>query len=84
MQLKSESTHELRKKHHAIKRLVKAAQSAKSLVELLQNMNVEARTLLEAQAYSETMTAYMHFERQQWQLALDHFATSRYYFEKKT
>ncbi|KAH6584664.1 hypothetical protein BASA50_007422 [Batrachochytrium salamandrivorans] len=82
MQLKADSLSEPRKKHHLIKRLCKAASSAHQLQELCQGETVDSQTSLEIQAYSLRLSAYVKFERQQWQEALDMFASSRSIYEK--
>ncbi|KAI8928088.1 hypothetical protein BC831DRAFT_510286 [Entophlyctis helioformis] len=82
MQLRADSQYEPRKKHHLVKRLVRAAQAAKSLETLCQDPAVDSRSALEAQAYSSLLAAYLAFERQQWQAALDLFVSSRAIYEQ--
>ncbi|KAL2911892.1 signal recognition particle subunit srp68 [Polyrhizophydium stewartii] len=82
MQLKADSQFEPRKKHHLVKRLVRAADAAKQLEQLCQGEDVDSRTSLDTQAYAARLAAFVHFERQQWQAALDLFASSRAIYEK--
>ncbi|KAJ3416761.1 signal recognition particle subunit srp68 [Chytridiales sp. JEL 0842] len=84
MELKRASGDEPRKRHHSVRRLKRAAQAAETLKSLCEGRGeeVDARTLLDVQAYSALMKGYHLFEKQQWQEALDNFATSRTIYEK--
>ncbi|KAJ8323716.1 signal recognition particle subunit srp68 [Batrachochytrium dendrobatidis] len=82
MQLKADSQYEPRKKHHSIKRLCRAVSSANQLHELCQLESIDHQTSLETQAYALRLAAYVHFERQEWQSALDVFASSRSIYDK--
>lgn len=79
MQLKRESAEEPRKKHHLIKRLRKSADISAELESLCAPEGVvDTRTRLDVQAYAALMAAYLVFEQQKWQEALDKFGESRY------
>ncbi|KAG9291736.1 hypothetical protein G9A89_012021 [Geosiphon pyriformis] len=87
MELKRESRSngvDTRKKFHLIKRLKKAVKYAQALEILCstEKGKVDARTVLEAQAYSALMSGFMLFEQQSWQEALDTFAAARTIYEK--
>ncbi|KAJ3039349.1 signal recognition particle subunit srp68, partial [Rhizophlyctis rosea] len=82
MELQKESSSEPRKKHHMIKRLKRAAQTATQLEGLCQDREAETRTQLDVQAYAALMAGYVLFEQQEWQNALDKFATARTIYEK--
>ncbi|KAJ3038273.1 signal recognition particle subunit srp68 [Rhizophlyctis rosea] len=77
MELKRDSTAEPRKKHHLIKRLKRAAQTATKLEGLCQERETETRTQLDVQAYAAFMEGSLLFEQQKWQDAWDKFATAR-------
>ncbi|PKC00576.1 hypothetical protein RhiirA5_505109, partial [Rhizophagus irregularis] len=86
MELKRESrsSGDVRKKHHLIKRLKKAAKCGEQLEKLCSRDSniVDTRTYFEAQAYSALMSGYFLFEKQSWQAALDRFAAARTIYEK--
>jgi signal recognition particle subunit SRP68 len=82
MQLRQLANTEPRKRFHLIKRLKKAAVHAASLAELCQNDICDARTKLEAQAYSAWMKGNVKFELQEWQEALDVFSEARTIYDK--
>ncbi|XP_066594747.1 signal recognition particle subunit SRP68 isoform X2 [Prorops nasuta] len=73
MQLRQESNTERRKKFHLISRLRKAATYSLQLQELIENVNCDARTKLEAQAYVAWMHGSLHFELQLWKKAMENF-----------
>ena len=62
MELKLRANTEPRKKFHMIRKLSKAAKYAEELMKLSEMEIVDARTKLEAQAYSSWMTANLKFE----------------------
>merc|ERR1719507_134417 len=68
MQLKFEMNSEPRKKYHMQNRLRKAKRYAEQLVQLVmaEGAPVDARTKLEAQAYSVWMTGLLNFELSDW------------------
>ncbi|KAJ3330852.1 signal recognition particle subunit srp68 [Blyttiomyces sp. JEL0837] len=82
MELKRESTDEPRKRHHSVKRLRRAAEAAGELEQVCLSKETDPRTALDVQAYASLMSGYFHFERQEWQEALDKFAASRTIYEK--
>ncbi|KAJ3285673.1 signal recognition particle subunit srp68 [Borealophlyctis nickersoniae] len=82
MELKRESTAEPRKRVHLVGRLRKAAQAAGKLENICQEVETEARTALDVQAYAALMEGYVLFEQQQWQAALDKFAAARTIYQK--
>ncbi|KAI8808146.1 hypothetical protein BJ742DRAFT_809857 [Cladochytrium replicatum] len=81
MELKSESAEEPRKKHHLIQKLRRAAQAANELQTVSANV-VDARTMLELQAYAESMEGFVHFEQQKWSEALEKFGAARTIYER--
>ncbi|XP_063980877.1 signal recognition particle subunit SRP68 [Diachasmimorpha longicaudata] len=70
MQLRIEANTESRKKFHLISRLRKAAAYAVQLQELIEKVNCDARTKLEAQAYVAWMQGSLEFECQLWKEAM--------------
>ncbi|KAI8810985.1 hypothetical protein BJ742DRAFT_737116 [Cladochytrium replicatum] len=70
-----------RKKHHLIQKLRRAAQAANELQTVSGNV-VDARTMLELQAYAESMEGYVYFEQQKWNEALENFAAARTIYER--
>ncbi|KAF7989372.1 hypothetical protein HCN44_008046 [Aphidius gifuensis] len=70
MQLRTECNTEPRKKFHLISRLRKASAYALQLQELIENVNCDARTKLEAQAYVAWMQGSLQFELQLWKDAM--------------
>ncbi|XP_057323807.1 signal recognition particle subunit SRP68 [Microplitis mediator] len=70
LQLRIESNTEPRKKFHLISRLRKATTYALQLQELIENVNCDARTKLEAQAYVAWMEGSLQFELQLWKDAM--------------
>ncbi|CAL1682938.1 unnamed protein product [Lasius platythorax] len=71
MQLRQESNTEPRKKFHLISRLKKAATYSVQLQDLIENINCDARTKLEAQAYVAWMNGSLQFELQLWKQAME-------------
>ncbi|XP_012218352.1 signal recognition particle subunit SRP68 [Linepithema humile] len=71
MQLRQESNTEPRKKFHLISRLKKAAIYSLQLQDLIENVNCDARTKLEAQAYVAWMNGSLQFELQLWKQAME-------------
>ncbi|XP_012531397.1 signal recognition particle subunit SRP68 [Monomorium pharaonis] len=71
MQLRQESNTEPRKKFHLISRLKKAAAYSLQLENLIENINCDARTKLEAQAYVAWMNGSLQFELQLWKQAME-------------
>lgn len=68
-----------RKQTHYMARLKKAAKLAQSLEDLCSSKagKVDVRSTLDAQAYSALMSAYVSFEAQEWQKALEKFSAAR-------
>eukprot|EP00118_Oscarella_pearsei_P017162 m.169314 g.169314 ORF g.169314 m.169314 type:complete len:591 (+) comp38984_c0_seq2:48-1820(+) len=73
MQLRQLANTEPRKRFHMARRLKKAAKHAVSLSKLCETGICDARTKLEAQAYSVWMNGNLKFELREWQEALDLF-----------
>ncbi|CAG8715630.1 14644_t:CDS:2, partial [Ambispora leptoticha] len=73
-----------RKRQHLIKRLRKASKYGEILANLCsaEKGKVDARTALDAQAYSALMSGYLLFEKQSWQAAFDKFAAARTIYKK--
>ncbi|KAL0123223.1 hypothetical protein PUN28_007673 [Cardiocondyla obscurior] len=71
MQLRQESNTEPRKKFHLVSRLKKAAVYSLQLQDLIENINCDARTKLEAQAYVAWMNGSLQFELQLWKQAME-------------
>lgn len=82
MQLRTEANTEPRKKFHTIARLRKATKYAEDLDQLCQSEKCDARTKLEAQAYSSWMQATLDFEMENWEEAIEHFQKARTIYEK--
>ncbi|KAG8190077.1 hypothetical protein JTE90_023049 [Oedothorax gibbosus] len=82
MQLKQESNTEPRKKFHLISRLHKATKIAIELEALCESSKCDARTKLEAQAYTAWIKGSLYFELQQWQTAMECFRISQTIYEK--
>lgn len=78
MELKQDTNQEPRKRFHLLRRLSKATKHANELLMLCEECErCDARTRLEAQAYSSWMAGNMKFEQQNWQEALDAFGQSQ-------
>lgn len=82
MQLKQEANTEPRKKFHLISRLRKAVTHALHLEYICQSPLCDARTKLEAQAYSAWMQGTLHFELQEWKLASEKLLLAQTIYEK--
>ncbi|XP_074647585.1 signal recognition particle subunit SRP68-like [Tubulanus polymorphus] len=82
MQLKSEANTEPRKKFHMISRLKKAVSHADDLEKLCKSGRVDARTKLEAQAYSSWMQGTLYFEQENWKLCMELFTKAKTIYEK--
>ncbi|XP_054721035.1 signal recognition particle subunit SRP68-like [Uloborus diversus] len=82
MQLKQEANTETRKKFHLVSRLRKATKIASDLETLCESSKCDARTKLEAQAYSAWIKGSLYFELQQWQSAIECFRISQTIYEK--
>ncbi|KAJ3170488.1 signal recognition particle subunit srp68 [Irineochytrium annulatum] len=88
MQLKRESTQlkreypnsEPRSRHHLVKRLKRASQSAARLESVCRD-TCDPTTSLDIQAYAHVMGGYVLLERQEWSGALDRFAAARTIYE---
>jgi len=83
MELKQEANTEPRKRFHLLRRLHKANKHALQLLKLCEECKrCDARTRLEAQAYSSWMMGNVKFEELKWQEALDAFGQSQTIYEK--
>lgn len=82
MQLKQEANTEPRKKFHLLARLRKAAKHSEKLEKLCESPRVDAKTKLEAQAYTAYLTGMVHFELQEWKLAMEAFNKCKTIYEK--
>ena len=82
MQLKQESNTEPRKKFHLINRLRKAVSHTLHLEYICQSPLCDARTKLEAQAYSAWMQGTLHFELQDWKMASEKLLLAQTIYEK--
>nr|SVE91085.1 EOG090X04NF [Daphnia sinensis] len=82
MQLKQESNTEPRKKFHLIARLRKAVSHTIHLEYICQSPLCDARTKLEAQAYSAWMQGTLFFELQEWKQASEKLVLSQTIYEK--
>ncbi|KAG0207177.1 signal recognition particle subunit srp68 [Mortierella sp. GBA30] len=73
-----------RKQSHYMNRLKKAAKTAEQLETLCSTKygKVDVRSALDAQAYAALMAAYVLFEAQQWQGALEKFSAARAIYDK--
>jgi len=82
MELKLRANTEPRKKFHMIRKLSKASKYSDELNKLCEMERVDARTKLEAQAYSYWMTANLKFEVHDWQTAITFYTQARSIYEK--
>ncbi|KAI8977586.1 hypothetical protein BDF20DRAFT_913901 [Mycotypha africana] len=84
MELKQESANSMdtRYHYHLIKRLKRAAQYAQQLLDLCQQQNVDARSILDVKAYTNVLRGYLSFEQQNFQEALNHFIIASYIYEQ--
>ncbi|XP_069023478.1 signal recognition particle subunit SRP68 [Embiotoca jacksoni] len=82
MQLKQEANTEPRKRFHLMARLRKAAKHSEKLEKLCESSRVDAKTKLEAQAYTAYLTGMVEFELQEWKLAMEAFNKCKTIYEK--
>ncbi|XP_056135873.1 signal recognition particle subunit SRP68 [Lampris incognitus] len=82
MQLKQEANTEPRKRFHLLARLRKAAKHGERLEKLCESPNVDAKTKLEAQAYTAYLTGMVEFELQEWKPAMEAFNKCKTIYEK--
>ncbi|XP_069808817.1 signal recognition particle subunit SRP68 [Dendropsophus ebraccatus] len=82
MQLKMEANTEPRKRFHLLSRLRKAVKHGEELERLCESDRVDAKTKLEAQAYSAYLNGMLQFEQQQWQEAMKAFNKCKTIYEK--
>uniref|UniRef100_A0A1A8L8K9 Signal recognition particle subunit SRP68 n=2 Tax=Nothobranchius TaxID=28779 RepID=A0A1A8L8K9_9TELE len=82
MQLKQEANTEPRKRFHLLARLRKAAKHSEKLEKLCESPCVDAKTKLEAQAYTAYLTGMVEFELQEWKRAMEAFNKCKTIYEK--
>ncbi|KAG7486571.1 signal recognition particle subunit SRP68 [Solea senegalensis] len=82
MQLKQEANTEPRKRFHLMSRLRKAAKHSEKLEKLCESPRVDAKTKLEAQAYTAYLSGMVDFELQEWKLAMEAFNKCKTIYEK--
>uniref|UniRef100_A0A8C4HVN6 Signal recognition particle subunit SRP68 n=1 Tax=Dicentrarchus labrax TaxID=13489 RepID=A0A8C4HVN6_DICLA len=82
MQLKQEANTEPRKRFHLMARLRKAAKHSEKLEKLCESPRVDAKTKLEAQAYTAYLTGMVEFELQEWKRAMEAFNKCKTIYEK--
>lgn len=82
MQLKQEANTEPRKRFHLLSRLRKAAKHSEKLEKLCESPHVDAKTKLEAQAYTAYLTGMVEFELQEWKQAMEAFNKCKTIYEK--
>ncbi|XP_015212256.1 signal recognition particle subunit SRP68 isoform X2 [Lepisosteus oculatus] len=82
MQLKQEANTEPRKRFHLLSRLRKAAKHGEELERLCESPRVDAKTKLEAQAYTSYLTGMLWFELQEWKAAMEAFNKCKTIYEK--
>ncbi|XP_068177425.1 signal recognition particle subunit SRP68 [Antennarius striatus] len=82
MQLKQEANTEPRKRFHVISRLRKAAKHSEKLEKLCESPKVDAKTKLEAQAYTAYLAGTVQFELQEWKPAMEAFNKCKTIYEK--
>uniref|UniRef100_A0A3B4DGH0 Signal recognition particle subunit SRP68 n=1 Tax=Pygocentrus nattereri TaxID=42514 RepID=A0A3B4DGH0_PYGNA len=82
MQLKQEANTEPRKRFHLMARLRKAAKHGEQLERLCESPRVDAKTKLEAQAYTAYLTGMVQFELQEWKAAMEAFNKCKTIYEK--
>ncbi|KFB42638.1 AGAP002183-PA-like protein [Anopheles sinensis] len=81
MQLRQESNTELRKRFHLIEKLRKSCVYALQLQELCASERCDARTKLEAEAYSAWIHGSLHFELKLWQSAAENLKKAQVIYE---
>lgn len=82
MQLKQEANTEPRKRFHLLARLRKAAKHSEKLEKLCESPRVDAKTKLEAQAYTAYLSGMVKFELQEWKRAMEAFNKCKTIYEK--
>ncbi|CAO2646152.1 Signal recognition particle subunit SRP68 [Lemmus lemmus] len=82
MQLKQEANTEPRKRFHLLSRLRKAVKHAEELERLCESSRVDAKTKLEAQAYTAYLSGMLRFEHQEWKAAIEAFNKCKTIYEK--
>ncbi|KAJ0033838.1 hypothetical protein NQD34_000945 [Periophthalmus magnuspinnatus] len=82
MQLKQEANTEPRKRFHLLARLRKAAKHSERLEKLCESPRVDAKTKLEAQAYTAYLLGMVEFELQEWKRAMEAFNKCKTIYEK--
>uniref|UniRef100_A0A4W3GW12 Signal recognition particle subunit SRP68 n=1 Tax=Callorhinchus milii TaxID=7868 RepID=A0A4W3GW12_CALMI len=82
MQLKQEANTEPRKRFHLFSRLKKAVKHGEELERLCESNRVDAKTKLEAQAYTAYLTGMLNFELQEWKRAMEALHTCKTIYEK--
>uniref|UniRef100_A0A8C1CBQ2 Signal recognition particle subunit SRP68 n=1 Tax=Cyprinus carpio carpio TaxID=630221 RepID=A0A8C1CBQ2_CYPCA len=82
MQLKQEANTEPRKRFHLLARLRKAAKHGEQLEKLCESPRVDAKTKLEAQAYTAYLNGMVQFELQEWKSAMESFNKCKTIYEK--
>ncbi|XP_067860481.1 signal recognition particle subunit SRP68 [Heptranchias perlo] len=82
MQLKQEANTEPRKRFHLFSRLRKAVKHAEELERLCESNRVDAKTKLEAQAYTAYLTGMLSFELQEWKGAMKALHKCKTIYEK--
>ncbi|KAG8446162.1 hypothetical protein GDO86_013856 [Hymenochirus boettgeri] len=82
MQLKNEANTEPRKRFHLVSRLRKAVKRGEELEHLCESERVDAKTKLEAQAYTAYLSGMLHFEQQLWEEAMKSFNKCKTIYEK--
>lgn len=82
MQLKQEANTEPRKRFHLLSRLRKAVKHAEELERLCESQRVDAKTKLEAQAYTAYLSGMLRFEHQEWKSAIEAFNKCKTIYEK--
>ncbi|GCB80268.1 hypothetical protein scyTo_0016144 [Scyliorhinus torazame] len=82
MQLKQEANTEPRKRFHLFSRLRKAVKHAEELESLCESNRVDAKTKLEAQAYTAYLKGMLSFELQEWKGAMQALHKCKTIYEK--
>ncbi|XP_045841324.1 signal recognition particle subunit SRP68 isoform X2 [Meles meles] len=82
MQLKQEANTEPRKRFHLLSRLRKAVKHAEELERLCESNRVDAKTKLEAQAYTAYLSGMLRFEHQEWKAAIEAFNKCKTIYER--
>jgi len=82
MQLKQESNTDFRKRFHLVSRLRKAVSHTLHLEYICQSPLCDARTKLEAQAYSNWMQGMLHLELKEWKAASEKLLLCQTIYEK--